>query len=161
MVGPNKITIISSNRKRAYFLGGGVLMTKMETQRSDSSNIICIWSDNKATTWRALHLNKVVACVSVIKKVQCHKLVMGTYVQGNKRSMLNKNTDAKFTRRWNRINVTDRTNFAVGNAGWLVSRFILIHITNNIYGSETGIFKMECQKTEVAQPITVSVRSKA
>jgi hypothetical protein len=85
---------------------------------------------------------------------------MGTYVEGNKRSMLSK-TDAKFTLRWNRIDVTDRTNFAIGNAGWLVIRFILIHVTNNSYGIETGIFKMECPKTEVAQPITVSVLAKA
>jgi len=42
---------------------------------------------------------------------------MGTDVQGNRRSMLSKNTDAKFTLRWNRMNVTDRTNFAIGNAG--------------------------------------------
>jgi len=52
----------------------------------------------------------------MIKKVQYQELVMGTCVQGNKCSMLSK-TDAKFTLRWGRINVTDRTNFAIRNAG--------------------------------------------
>ena len=69
--------------------------------------------------------------------------------------MLNKNTDAKFTLRWNIMNVTDRTNFSIGNAGLLVIRFIrvlpVIHITNKSYGGETGTFKMESPKTEVAQ----------